>query len=230
MRKLVLIGAILACGSLQDLVGQQTLPGQGLIQISPGERIRVSAPDCGFVGTGGELQGVVGDSLHISRKGRHLTCALSAVERIEVRHRSRRFTRGTALGAGIGGLGGAALGGAISPGGAAVGLVSGLALGAAVGTGPYARSAALKGLGVGLVGGAALGAALGAGDDYWGPGFWAIVFGVLGAPVGALTGSTIGLLRGEERWVPLGAQSTRPQLVVTPDGRVAVGLTVPIGR
>ena len=57
-----------------------------------------------------------------------------------------------------------------------------------MGTGPRARRAALTGLGLGVVGGAALGAFLGSDDEYWGPGAWAIVFGVLGAPVGALGG------------------------------------------
>jgi hypothetical protein len=224
MRTLIIFATFMMFCSLQDLAGQN------FAEIGPGERIRVLAPDCGLLSMGGSFRGVVGDSLYLSKNDADLICPLAAVERLELRQVKRRWNGGTTAGALFGAVGGAALGGLISPDGMVVGVVAGAPFGAAIGMGPRARRAALTGLGVGVVGGAALGALIGSNDDYWGPGFFAVVFGVLGAPVGALGGGVVGLLRGEEHWVAVDSPAMRPQLAVTPDGRFGFTVSVPTKR
>ena len=86
------------------------------------------------------------------------------------------------------------------------------------------------GLGVGVVGGAITGAILGVGDPEYGPVVWAIIFGIVGAPVGAFGGGVVGLLGGEDRWVTLKAPTVRPELSLTPDGRLGFGLSIPTRR
>ncbi len=224
MRALIIFAAFLMFCSLQDVAGQD------FAEIGPGERIRVLAPDCGLLSMGGSFRGVVGDSLYLSKNDTDLICPLAAVERLELRQVKRRWNGGTTAGALVGAVGGAALGGLVSPAGLVVGVAVGAPFGAAIGTGPRARRAALTGLGVGVVGGAALGALLGSDDEYWGPGAWAILFGVLGAPVGALGGGVVGLLRGEEHWATIGSPGVHPQFAVTPDGRLGFTVSVTTKR
>ena len=224
MRTLVLMFAILACGPFRGLAAQ------GAGYIPAGEPVRISAPECGLWNQDGRFGGIVGDSLHLIGGDEDLACSISAVNRLEVFQGRRHWGKNTALGALIGGIGGAAIGSIFGDVGAVVGVVAGVPFGAAIGTGPYARKAALVGLGVGVVGGAATGALLGANDTEWGPAFFAIVFGVLGAPIGAFGGSAVGLLRGEDRWEVVSPASVRPQLNLTPDGRLGFSLAIPVGR
>ncbi|MGD2124056.1 MAG: hypothetical protein PVJ76_20065 [Gemmatimonadota bacterium] len=230
MRTLGILWTVLACGPLQNLAAQERLVYQRFTDLPAGERIRVTAPGCGLFRAGGDFRGLMGDSIHLTRNEVDLTCPLASVERLEIRQAGRNWGNGTAKGAALGGLGGAVVGGLFGSSGIVLGAVVGLPFGAAMGTGSYARRAALTGLCVGGLGGAALGALLGSSDDYWGPGFWAVVFGVSGAPVGALGGSAVGLLSGNERWVVVESPGLRPRISATPDGRMGIGLTIPMGR
>jgi hypothetical protein len=89
----------------------------------------------------------------------------------------------------------------------------------------------ITGAAVGFVVGAGTGAILGAAghnesDFIFGPGASAFLGAVLLAPVGALTGTVVGLLVKTERWqtVPLGRVG--PSVGRGPDGRLTLGVRV----
>jgi len=94
------------------------------------------------------------------------------------------------------------------------------------------RSNALKGLGLGLLGGAVIGAGAGAlscrdNSDEWGPGFCAIVGGVVYGGAGAIVGLIAGALTRRDRWVDAPTQPLRVSVDWRPrGGGLRVGATV----
>jgi hypothetical protein len=84
------------------------------------------------------------------------------------------------------------------------------------------RSNALRGLGYGLLGGAVIGAGLGAiscrNDDELGPGFCAIVGGIVYGVGGAVVGLIAGALTRRDRWVDVPAQPGRLSVDLRPRG------------
>ncbi|NNM06013.1 MAG: hypothetical protein HKO65_13065, partial [Gemmatimonadetes bacterium] len=104
MRTPLLLGVILASVPLQNLAGQE------ISEIALGERIRVSAPECDLPKKEGSFRGVEGGSLVLRMGSNESICPLSAVNRLEIHQGRRHWGKNTAVGALIGGLGGAAIG------------------------------------------------------------------------------------------------------------------------
>jgi hypothetical protein len=220
---------MISLASLGVILSQE-LGAQNANDIAPGEQVRITAPECNLPRKGGRFGGLVGDSIHLRMGGRDLTCAMPAVHRLEVYQGRRRWNRGATVGALGGGAAAALILLALDNEAWSEAMILGVPAGAAVTTGERARKWFLIGTGIGAGSGALVGAAACAGDREWGPGFCAVILGAYGAAGGATAGSIIGLILGEDRWEEVALPRVQPLVKVYPDGRMGLGISIPLRR
>jgi len=92
------------------LISPTPAQAQNTAGLRPGDRVRVTAPDCAFQKGRAEFRAVVGDSLVLEVDGVELTCPMAAISSFEV-HRGRPSWRPPArMGALAGAMGGAVIG------------------------------------------------------------------------------------------------------------------------
>lgn len=205
-----------------------TTRAQEPVQVSPGDRVRVTSTDLSLPNRQAEFLAVVGDSLFVRIEGNDLAFPLTAVKLLEVYQGRRHGGKGVTVGALAGGAAGTVVGAILAPELVLPGLGVGASVGAAMGAGARARTSFLIGTGVGAGSGALVGAIAGA--DFSEGQYWATIFAVFGAAGGAAVGSIIGLIRGEDHWKEVSLQGIQPLVKAFPDGRVGLGISFSLRR